>query len=193
MPQALPNLTRNCEWCGTSFSKYVPPSRVEIAGRFCSLACSGARRRADDSPNALRTLLLARMIERDNGCREWTGPRKPDGYGVVTVRGKTYAVHRLAYELWVGLIPEGECVLHRCDNPPCFQLAHLFPGTKRDNNLDRDAKGRKFAILTEDDVRQIRSRLTGKYGNQSALAREFGVHLSTLNSLAKGRSWRGVT
>jgi hypothetical protein len=35
------------------------------------------------------------------------------------------------------------CVLHRCDNPPCVAIDHLFLGTQVDNRLDCCAKGRQ--------------------------------------------------
>jgi hypothetical protein len=44
------------------------------------------------------------------------------------VSGKTTYVHRLAYELWVGPIPEGLWVLHRCNTPTCCNPKHLYAG-----------------------------------------------------------------
>ena len=85
------------------------------------------------------------------GCHLWIGGADPDGYGVISRqgrRGKQERAHRVAYELFVGPIPDGICVLHRCDTPACVNPEHLFLGTNLDNVRDRDAKGRgRYAVV----------------------------------------------
>lgn len=49
--------------------------------------------------------------------------------------------HRYAWERAHGLIPAGLEVLHRCDNPPCCNVAHLFLGT---NSLNREDMAKKW-------------------------------------------------
>ena len=81
----------------------------------------------------------------DRGCRLWLGPTNRDGgYGVVSNgrRDQVYA-HRLVWILAYGEPPaDRPWVLHRCDNPPCCELTHLFIGTAADNNADMAAKMR---------------------------------------------------
>lgn len=48
-----------------------------------------------------------------------------------------------SYELYIGDIPQGYKVLHKCDNPLCVNPNHLFIGTQLDNIKDRDMKGRQ--------------------------------------------------
>lgn len=74
-------------------------------------------------------------------CWEWI-PGKKRYYSISDGRKKTFSVHRLAYSLVYGAIPDGLSVLHRCDNPPCCNPLHLFLGTARDNILDAYNKGR---------------------------------------------------
>jgi len=64
------------------------------------------------------------------------------GYGQVQYRGKKYRQHRLVYMLFVGPIPDGHMVAHRCDNPPCFNPEHLFVCTGKENMLDAGEKKR---------------------------------------------------
>lgn len=80
------------------------------------------------------------------GCIEWQGQRTHKGYGILKVWKENVLIrdlaHRVKWKLKYGYIPGSICVLHKCDNPSCINLRHLFLGTKGDNNSDRHNKGR---------------------------------------------------
>lgn len=82
-------------------------------------------------------------VQKSEGCWRWIGAHMRNGYGHMGSRGKTYSAHRLSYELNVGPIPNGMCVLHRCDVRDCVNPEHLWLGTKSDNTRDMDKKGRR--------------------------------------------------
>ena len=114
------------------------------------------------------------------------------------VRGVTYMAHRLAWEEAHGPIPNGLCVLHRCDNPGCINVEHLFLGTRADNNRDRAAKGRSGtglkharAKLNPDSVSSIK-RALGEGAALRALARQYGVHWTSIRDIRDGQSWATV-
>ena len=86
------------------------------------------------------------MDWRKHPCIEWPGRLQTGGYGQVKRGGRHVLVHRLEWALANGPIPTGLCVLHRCDNPRCYNLAHLFLGTQGDNVRDCIAKGRRRPI-----------------------------------------------
>lgn len=76
-------------------------------------------------------------------CREWQGSRNNHGYG--TRYGTQYGTRYVHRQVWImanGPIPPGKVIMHSCDNPACFLLAHLSLGTMADNNADKAAKGR---------------------------------------------------
>lgn len=80
-----------------------------------------------------------------NECWLWTGgARIATGYGRFYAFGEQILAHRFAWELAHGQVPDGLFVLHRCDNPPCVNVDHLWLGTKGDNNRDTAAKGRHW-------------------------------------------------
>jgi hypothetical protein len=77
-------------------------------------------------------------------CWEWTGARDPNGYGRVNWQGKSMLAHRVAYMLMTisGTLDDRH-ILHACDNPPCCNPIHLWPGTAADNTADMFKKGRQ--------------------------------------------------
>lgn len=64
--------------------------------------------------------------------------------------------------------------------------SHLHP-----ERMERGT-GRYNAKLTEEAVANILKRYTGKHGEQSALAREFGVSVTVINLVVRGLAWRHV-
>lgn len=78
-------------------------------------------------------------------CWIWSGPRGTREYGIFCFGGKRMRAHRVAWELANGKpFPEGMDGCHSCDNPPCVNPAHIWPGTASDNARDAFKKGRLY-------------------------------------------------
>ncbi len=78
--------------------------------------------------------LNERIKRCENSCWEWQGSLTL-GYGLMMIKGKRYVVHRLAYELWKGPIPEGLTLDHLCRNRACVNPDHLEPVSLKENIL----------------------------------------------------------
>ena len=92
-----------------------------------------------DDPRPLLTLeeQLLRHVKKTDACWLWTGHITNRGYGLLSLSGdylgqKRYA-HRLAYEVFVGPIPDGLHLDHLCCVPLCVNPAHLEPVTNLEN------------------------------------------------------------
>lgn len=84
-------------------------------------------------------------VVKTEGCWVWVGNTNHDGYGLVRPGNGVRLwkkAHRVAWELQHGSIPDDQCVLHTCDNPPCVRYDHLFLGDRDTNAKDRQKKGR---------------------------------------------------
>lgn len=135
-----------------------------------------------------------KYVKRTDYCWIWTGCTIRHGYGVINAfpRSRSLKAHRLSWELHYGSIPEGMCVLHKCDNPPCVNPSHLFLGTQTDNMQDMIRKrrhvGGNYRKLTDDQVRAIRRRWAEGNVTRVALALEYGVTRGHIHNLLDGRT-----
>lgn len=137
------------------------------------------------------------IIDDALSCWLWTAFLKPDGYGHLRIGAAMEHAHRVSWVIAYGAIPDGLCVLHRCDVGHCVRPSHLFLGTRTINNVDRDAKGRNNipagshnpnALLKETDILTIRQSTA----TRDELAALFNVSPSTIKSIKGHRSWTHV-
>lgn len=129
-------------------------------------------------------------------CKLWTRATSSNGYGRRGRNGVVGYVHRQTWEDTYGEIPPGLEVCHTCDVRNCYEISHLFLGTRKQNAEDcvaknRPARGNKLphTILTETDVKIIR-RMYSSGESQSDLAEFFGVHYNTINSIILRKNWK---
>lgn len=135
-------------------------------------------------------------------CWLWLAYRKPNGYGQFTVvKGTFMTASRVAMALTIGRpLLQGELACHTCDNPPCVNPSHLFPGSGSVNAFDSVEKGRAnrakgiahpSAKLTEEQVREIRTH-SDRFGLAEELGRSYGVAGNTIRSIRNGSNWGHV-
>lgn len=81
--------------------------------------------------------LLSRSKSAETGCLRWQGAHVPKGYGQISVEGRVRQVHRIAYEVWNGPIPEGFEIDHvhakGCRYRDCIEPSHLEAVTHAGN------------------------------------------------------------
>lgn len=147
-------------------------------------------------------------------CREWQGALNDLFYGRLWNGVRLEYVHRIAWRITHGPIPEGKRVLHRCDNPRCNEDLHLWDGTARDNTQDMMAKGRHL-----EGRRRVSEALRGRpspmRGNKhpssilksreeaieiyhdtrmgTEIAKAYGISPSSVYAIKRGSQWGWAT
>lgn len=148
-------------------------------------------------PKTIRDRLEANYEpEPNSGCWIWIGNWKlPHGYGRMVVghmglgTRRQDLAHRVSYKEFVGPIPSGLHVLHRCDNPPCINPQHLFLGTAADNVTDMLMKRRVHSKVTWTQVDEIRqAAIAGE--SQVGIARRYGITQVAVGHIINEKTWR---
>lgn len=93
-----------------------------------------------------------KVTKLETPCILFDGYLSAQGYGQIRRNGKSWLTHRWVWTEANGPIPRGKFVLHRCDNPPCMRVSHLYIGTQKDNMRDMREKGREALSSNRGDL-----------------------------------------
>lgn len=140
-------------------------------------------------------------VSKGNTCWLWTDGSDKDNYGKFMTKENgiqiDHRAHIYSYELKHDPIPEGMCVCHTCDNPPCVNPFHLFLGTTEQNTFDRNQKGRQAkgakvatSKLEDEDVKTL--RLLSDTLSVTQLAKRFNITRSSVYAILARRTWKHV-
>jgi len=156
---------------------------------------------------AERVRLDTDPVPTPEGCWRWTGPRNEHGYGWLRpyLGGRRVPVraHRASWCLYhwgpdltytdVLLLPTTLSVCHHCDHPWCVNPEHLFLAPQEMNRHDAALKGRTIrSQLSLSDIPTIRADYAGGGWTYLALARRYGVTLTTIAKLVARKTYKHV-
>lgn len=186
-------IERICQKCGKPFQAEVNKVRTG-GGKYCSITCSNQIGRLGTVEQR-----FWRKVSKTDGCWIWIGSRDRKGYGRISINRAPFLASRVSWEIHNGQIPDGLCVLHHCDNPPCVRPDHLFLGTVADNSQDALNKGRVLrgerifgSKLHVEDVKQIKQLLREGHHYQWEIADMFGVTRKAVGEIKLGNNWKHI-
>lgn len=184
----------HCKRCGNNWLAHRPnPS-----------ACSKCHQGLWNSDKGYREETLEdkfwMRVEKSDGCWLWAGWIMRNGYGNLRYKKGAYGVqaHRLSWAIHFGDIPDGLCVLHKCDVRACVRPDHLFLGTRGDNNKDcvrkgRNQRGEKHgnAILNWEKVNAMRRLYASGQYTLLEMGDMFGVTKGNAHCVIARKTWNG--
>ena len=143
------------------------------------------------------------IINRKTGYRLNHKPSKTHGYHMVSTRisptGTPY-VHRIVYEAFVGIIPEGLVINHLDGNKSNNFLGNLEVCTPSENiqhavrmGLTNPVMGEDhvFSKITEEQVMQMYGLFRLGYNNDY-IAKLFNIEFKHVSLLRNGKRWKHV-
>lgn len=155
--------------------------------------------------------LIKKSIVKENGCIEYHGRKvlSKKKYNLIKIlRSETVGdnetinvkvlmlAHRASWSFHYGEIPEGMLICHKCDNPPCVNIDHLFLGTPKDNIQDAIKKGRfkpseffkNRKNFNKYEIFDIRNR-NNKYRE---LCEKYNISITTVHSIRSFKTYKNI-
>lgn len=138
--------------------------------------------------------------DEESGCWLWNGGKTPKGYGHYYKPNGKYSggsAHRASYELFIGQIPTGQIVRHKCRNK-CVNLNHLECGSYKDNANDRKRDGITYKGIknpsckyTEQQIKDIRKRYS-EGETQTSISKSLGIRQGHISDICLRKVWSHI-
>jgi hypothetical protein len=82
------------------------------------------------------------IVGEPDDCWRFQGATNEGGYGHFSVNGREVRAHRIVYQDFIGPIPDGKEIDHRCRNRACCNPKHLRLVTNKQNGENRGSAQR---------------------------------------------------
>ena len=141
-------------------------------------------------------------VNKTETCWIWRGAHSKFGHGRFKIKNHLFSPHRLVFEWFVGVIPNGMLVCHKCDVPACVRPEHLFLGTYTDNLKDAISKNRRqipkplkgekshLSKLTYNEVVRLRELNENSLLKKKEIASLFNISGRNFRDIAHYRTWK---
>lgn len=180
---------------------YISGSRLR-AGDVNSCGCITNPCNEEYLKNLNYRLVKNSKLNTENQCIEWIASKDRCGYGKVCIsrNGKETETkaHRASWLVYNGKIPNDKIVCHKCDNPSCIRIEHLYLGTFKDNMQDKVKKGRHkgprgethhMAKISEIQAREI-LEMKGKGITSIEISKKYNICSSSVTGIWARRIWK---
>ena len=151
--------------------------------------------KARRNPNMTNKEMIKFIVdncEPAHNCLIWQGAKsyninrnKPSP--LISYKGKNMTPPRLLYQLTYGELDKYDVVVHKCGNPMCCEINHLFVGSSEDaaciNLLSTDNAHRVLTLRDIDDIRASDEK-------HREIAKKYGVTKSTITHIKNDKHWK---
>jgi hypothetical protein len=137
--------------------------------------------------------ILSRILISENGCWEWQ-KSKTNGYGRLIRDDKPWSAHAYSYSNFIGPIPSGKQINHKCHNRGCANPEHLYAGTQKENVRDMNEAGRRNQVRGSKDGNskineEIAKQIFSHDGIARVIAKKFNISISLVYAIKKKKIW----
>lgn len=140
---------------------------------------------------------LERRIITKDGCWITDFSLDSQGYSSMQYNNKRFLIHRLSYILYIGDIPKGLLVCHKCNNKRCINPDHLYAATQSQNVKDaykdglinyRRGENHHYTKLSDKEVIEIRKLYKLGGTSHRKLGKLFNVSGCTIGKIINNLS-----